>query len=161
MKNIQIEGCEHYTINEFGVVTNTRSGLVLKPDMNSGGYLRVTMWNGKYNRITVHRLVALHYLDNPDGHPIVNHIDGNKLNNHVSNLEWCTASYNVKDGYKRGRKPSITYGVPAPNRALSDEQVALIRKLRGEGWKRKDILALVGCSVDVYKRVFKYYKHVN
>lgn len=161
MKQIRIEGCEHYAISEHGAVTNTRTGLVLKPDMNSAGYQRVTLWNGGYNRITVHRLVALHFLENPEGLPIVNHIDGNKLNNHYSNLEWCTASYNVKDGFNRGRVPKGTPGIPAANRSLTDEQVLLIRKLKEGGWKRRDIIALVGCSVNVYKRVFKYYKHVK
>ena len=161
MKQIQIEGCEHYSVNEHGVVTNTRTNLVLKPDMNSAGYQRVTLWSGKYNRITVHRLVAKHFVDNPNGYPIVNHIDGNKLNNHYSNLEWCTASYNVKDGFNRGRVAKGTPGIPASNRSLTDEQVMLIRKLKTDGWKRRDIVALVGCSVSVYKRVFKYYKHVK
>lgn len=160
MKQIQIEGCEHYSVNEFGVVTNTRTGLVLKPDMNSAGYQRITLWNGSYNRITVHRLVAIHFIENPNEYPIVNHIDGNKLNNHFTNLEWCTASYNVKDGFNRGRVAKGTPGIPAANRSLTDEQVRLIRKLKLDGWKRKDIIALVGCSVNVYKRVFKYYKHV-
>jgi len=160
MKHIQIEGCEHYSINELGVVVNTKTGLVLKPDINSAGYQRVTLWNGKYTRVFVHRLVATHFVDNPNQYPIVNHIDGNKLNNHYSNLEWCTASYNVKDGFNRGRVSKGSPGVPAVNRSLTDEQVRLIRELRKIGWVRKDILALVNCSVDVYKRVFKYYKHV-
>lgn len=55
----------------------------------SGSYATVSlMRNGKRKEVTVHRLVSMAYIPNPDCLPQVNHIDGNKLNNQVSNLEW-------------------------------------------------------------------------
>lgn len=55
--------------------------------------------NNKRKAISVHRLVANAFIENPNNLPQVNHIDGNPKNNKVSNLEWCSASYNCKHAY--------------------------------------------------------------
>lgn len=60
--------------------------------------------NGKSKRYFRHRLVATHFIDNPENYDFVNHIDGNKSNNKVSNLEWCTQSYNEKHAFATGLK---------------------------------------------------------
>lgn len=80
------------------------------------GYLRfVTKVGGKRVQKFIHRLVAAAFVDNPDNKPHVNHIDGNKKNNHFSNLEWCTPQENNEHGVrigllKRGRniKPYVS-----------------------------------------------------
>lgn len=69
------------------------------------GYKRINCYtNGKMKSCTVHRLVAAAFIENPDNLPQVNHIDGNKENNCVENLEWCTASRNVKHAFDIGLK---------------------------------------------------------
>lgn len=71
--------------------------LLIKP--NNCGYLNVKLYkNGSYKHFQVHRLVAEAFLPNPDNLPQVNHKDENKVNNSVSNLEWCTAKYNCNYG---------------------------------------------------------------
>ena len=67
---------------------------------SDGEYLKVKLGkNGKMKTHKVHRLVATAFIDNPDNLPVVNHIDCNKLNNSVDNLEWCTISYNMQHAY--------------------------------------------------------------
>lgn len=62
--------------------------------------------NGKDKNCKVHRLVAETFIKNPDNYPCINHIDGNKLNNKIENLEWSSYSHNVKEAFRLGlRKP--------------------------------------------------------
>lgn len=82
-----------YIINEQGDVFNKHTGHKLKPQLNGKGYLRVNIGGKLY---FIHRLVAEKYIPNPENLPQVNHEDGNKLNNRVDNLKWCTNLENRK-----------------------------------------------------------------
>lgn len=105
---MNLENFNNYRFYPDGTVIGPR-GKPLKPDPNTTGYLRVTLSkNGKIKRIFVHRLVATIFVDNPDNLPHVNHINGNRQDNRAENLEWCTPSYNVEDGYRRGRIHPLT-----------------------------------------------------
>lgn len=69
----------------------------LKPGINSGGYKVVSLFkNGIAKQYYIHRLVAIHFISNPNNLPEVNHKDGDKSNNHVSNIEWCTHKTNIE-----------------------------------------------------------------
>lgn len=79
------------------------NGKILKPLKLNNGYL--TVWliiDGKRKKATIHRLVAKTFLNNPNCFPIVNHIDGNKENNNISNIEWCTYKHNSDHAIKTG-----------------------------------------------------------
>jgi len=81
-----------------------------------------------FNNKFVHRLVAQTFIPNPLNLPEVNHIDGNKLNNCVDNLEWCTRSNNVKHAYNTGLNKG-PQGVKSGNCKLSEKDIIDIRNL--------------------------------
>ena len=92
-----------YQISSLGRVKslnyrNTGKEKILKQNINKG-YKEISLFDGKTKKIyLVHRLVALHYISNPNNYPCVNHKDEDKTNNCVENLEWCSVSYNNKYG---------------------------------------------------------------
>lgn len=92
-----------YMITEDGRVYNDKTGRYLKPQHNKKGYLvvRVTVNKIKHT-IRIHREVAKAFIENPLNKPQVNHIDGNKENNKVENLEWVTGQENVNHAMKNG-----------------------------------------------------------
>lgn len=101
-----VEGYEgYYKISEEGDVFSIRSNRNLTPDRDSDGYLIYTLsLNGNIKKMKAHRLVALAFLDNVNNLPQVNHKNAVKDNNHVSNLEWCSAIENTQHYIKLGLK---------------------------------------------------------
>ena len=82
-----------YRVSNYGRVMHWRKRLVLKQHTNKGGYKCVSLAGQNYR---VHRLVAMAFIPNPENKPNINHIDGNKKNNNVDNLEWCTQQENIQ-----------------------------------------------------------------
>ena len=84
-----------YKISEDGRVFNKKGDKELYYNVNHKGYKRVALfYEGKSKKYFVHRLVAMLYVENPNNKNQVNHIDGDKLNNHYTNLEWVTNKEN-------------------------------------------------------------------
>lgn len=157
MRPIQIEGFEKYHINEEGVVVNTETGKVLRTDLNRTGYKRVTLSSeGKTLRIFVHKLVALTYVDGYEKRLVVNHIDGNKINNHKDNLEWTTASNNRKHAFANKL-------CKRPNSRLSDRKVHEICELISEGTPAKIVQVLMEITKHEYEGIYRrrYYVDIS
>jgi len=100
-----IKGFEtRYTVSNTGLVFSKLTGRYLTPKVDRYGYEVVTLCkNGKAKYITVHRLVAMAFIPNPNGLPCVNHKDENKRNNRVENLEWVTVKENDNYGTRNQR----------------------------------------------------------
>lgn len=108
-----------YHVTEYGKVVNSK-GKVLKSWITNSGYEQVHLYHlGKRKAYNIHRLVATNYCLSDVGCPVVHHIDGNKLNNHFSNLKWVSQNYNVREGYNNG--------YINPNRALDYDDVIFVR----------------------------------
>jgi hypothetical protein len=94
-------------ITEDGQVKNLATNAFLTPIQNPNGYLKVGLADGQggHTQISIHRLVALHYLPNPYEYSQINHKDGNKENNHKDNLEWCSQQMNNQHALETGLRP--------------------------------------------------------
>lgn len=102
----KIKGFENYSVTNDGKIYSHLNSRFLKPTINSRGYYIITLRNleGKCKK-RVHRIVADTFIDNANKKPFVNHINGNKLDNRVDNLEWCTCSENIKHAWDIGLQP--------------------------------------------------------
>lgn len=88
----------NYEVSSDGRIRNVTNGRILKQKIRSNGYADITVsLESRESKKTfrVHRIVAQVFLPNPDNLPQINHKDGNKLNNSISNLEWCDQSHNI------------------------------------------------------------------
>lgn len=143
-----------YEINNLGQIRN-KNGKILKTSINSGGYEIISLRkNGKCKRLYIHRLVATHFIPNPNNYREVNHKNENKLDNRVENLEWCNRRYNAIYGTKLERQRQanplkkqiaqyslsdeiikIWESITLASRELSISRANIVQCLRGNGRK--------------------------
>ena len=100
-----------YYVNEYGEVYSLKSNRVMRTEVTNKGYYKLKIrFNNKYYRKYPHIMVAETFIcHKPEDKTDVNHINGNKKDNHVSNLEWTTRSENLKHAIDTGLKPKL-YG---------------------------------------------------
>ena len=99
-----IDGAPQYLISSFGRVKSLkRKEEKILSERKVNGYKVVGINFGKKRKqVKVHRLVAIAFIPNPEQKDQINHIDGNKQNNNVTNLEWCTRQENMKHAFENG-----------------------------------------------------------
>ena len=131
-----VKGYENsYQISDKGNVRalnfkRTGQTKLLKANIHCGYYCVNLYKNGKYKTFRVHRLMALSFIENPYNKPFINHKDGNKLNNNLDNLEWCTPKENSVHAINTGlaTSPKPRYG-KANHKTKSVNQYSLDGKL--------------------------------
>lgn len=103
---------DNYEISNTGLIRNKKTKKIRK-QAERKGYMTISLSNSKYRTETktfrVHRLVAETFLENPNNYEIINHKDGNKSNNDVNNLEWCTPSYNHNHAFRIGLVQTLNF----------------------------------------------------
>ena len=151
----------YYRITRDGLVFNPKDKII-KPTISNTGYLRVhlTSKTGKQKHYSVHRLVAILYVENPDpeNKNQVNHKDGDKLNNDMDNLEWVTQSENMQHAYEtglcsiRGEKSHLSKSL------YSDEIIHAIAKLLEQKMTTYDIIVALSLVEEPIERSSKIYQ---
>ena len=125
---------------------------IRKLSVSGHGYYKVNLSIGD-KRISelIHRLVAITWISNPKNKPLINHVDGNKLNNNIDNLEWCTASENTQHSWDIGIKRAAK---------LKQEQVLQIRNNYQGNYKKG--AEYYGMAYNTYKSIIlgKTYKDI-
>lgn len=108
-----------YSISNLGNVRNDITRKILKKNTHKKtGYEQITLRiDGKSKVLSVHRLVCLEFIPNPDNKKYVNHIDGNKTNNQLDNLEWVTASENMLHDYRVLNRMPAQLGISISEKA--------------------------------------------
>ena len=110
---MEIIGYPNYLIYEDGRVWSNNVKRFLKPGLGGHGYYNVSLRNNKIKRThTIHRLIAQHYIPNPNNYPTVDHIDRCRTNNNISNLRWASRDMQIKN-----RAPSKNYKISKNNKS--------------------------------------------
>lgn len=184
MKNMKEIGFSKYSVSKDGEVFSLFSQRLLTPYQSidkAGGYVVVHMVSdcGKNKTVKVHRLVAEMYLPKVDGKNQVNHIDGNKLNNSLRNLEWVSPSENTKHAIDNNlRNPLkrfphlklaskdqyVINDVYAGKSIYNSDDVHLICQLLEEGYRICDVCRITGFNKNAVKNIkmnnIKKYSHI-
>ena len=163
-----------YEVSNLGNVRNSRTGRVLKPlklKTNNGYYLQVCLYKDKKaTRLYIHRLVAEAFIPNSENLPEVNHIDENKNNNNVNNLEWVSPSYNKwwscarreQNNQKEISNDSVSMtdkqGFTITFKSLYEATIFISQKLEIDRLNayRNINRCLKGCGKTAYKCTWKY-----
>lgn len=143
------------TIDHIDSLGRYKKGHIVRQSFDKYGYKRLVFHlvvDGKemfYNK-SIHRLVAEAFIPNPNNYKQVNHIDGNKEHNYVSNLEWCSAKQNVWHSLKTGLRKT---GELTRQARFTNQEVLDIRNMLANGISQAEIARYYGCPYSTIKNI--------
>lgn len=152
MNKVKVSDYE-YEVNKEGEVFRVGNPKPKYQATNRDGYKVVGLWkNNKSTAKAVHRLVALAFIQNPHNKPCVNHIDGDKANNHVNNLEWVTYSENTLHSF-RNKLQIPQQGEDNASAKHTNDQIHEICSLMEQGLRNIEIIEKLGVSKALLKNI--------
>lgn len=170
----KIPNYSSYEISNYGEIKtfnwkNLGREAIITPALDGGGYLRTMLKrdDGIIHTIKVHRLVAMTFIENPENKPSVNHLNGIRNDNRVTNLEWCTQKENIKHSFNIGL--SSNKGDKNPCATLTDDQVREILanyefgKTGKKGMTKQQLADKYNTTFSVIKRIVqrRTWKHLS
>lgn len=158
----QLKEDSRFEISPSGIIRNVKTKYIKSQYVSDTGYYMITISkNNKSKPYRVHRLLANNFIENPKKLKEVNHIDGNKLNNDLSNLEWVSRSGNMQHAFSTGLINNT--GVKNGMAKLNESKVREIRELLKQGISQYKIAAKYNVSRGAILKIHlnKTWKHVK
>jgi hypothetical protein len=162
LKNV-VDSGDNYEISNLGNIRNVIRNKIIKGRNTPKGYLKVILsFNGIRKSYSIHRLVALAFIPNLENKPQVNHIDGDKKNNYIDNLEWATNGENQKHAFSNGLQ-SNRKGENNSSSKLKDSIVLDIIELYKTGYSQRELAKIYSVSKTAISNIVtgKSWKHVD
>lgn len=139
----EIEGFDNYQISNLCRVKNIKFNRLVKPLLDNRGYIMVNLYKeGKMKRLSLHRLIAIAFIPNPENKPCIDHINTDRSDNRIENLRWCTQKENHNNPLSL-----INHSKAAKGRIVSEEQKKnqsekMKGRYKGNKWGSKKIIQL-------------------
>lgn len=132
-----------YEVSNLGRIKSLKRNKIIKTHISPQGYMCASLryiGEKKTRTIRIHRAIAQAFIPNPNNYPIINHKDGNKLNNSIDNLEWCTCQHNIRHSFdNRLQKPS--------GRLLVGDDYVKIRAMYLNGYRYSEMVEALSGKV--------------
>lgn len=165
-KPLEIEVCVDHllprcVITSYGRIVNRETNIILSPKLSEGYWVISTQVDGKTYYQRVHRLIGYAFIPNPNNLPVLNHLDGDKSNNSITNLEWTTVEGNNYHAYKTGLLP---FGEKSSSATITEKQAIEIIEQLNNGRTTAEIVKNLDFATRSITQKIKYkqrWKHLN
>lgn len=154
-KDIEYKPFADYLIYKDDTIKSLLTGKNIRKRIGPNGYFQINLYiNGKCKTFMLHRLVANAFIPNPNNLPCVNHIDGNKLNNQLSNLEWVTHKDNMRHAFRTGLVRPAT-GKETKHGRFTEDDIKYIRELREQGKSQYQIASIYNVTRGAIQQILE------
>ena len=139
----EIEGFDNYKISNLGRVKNIKFDRLVKPLLDNRGYIMVNLYkDGKMKRLSLHRLIAIAFIPNPDNKPCIDHINTDRSDNHIDNLRWVTQKENHNNPLSLMNHSKASKGRTISEEQKKNQSEKMKGRYKGNKWGSKKIIQL-------------------